>query len=222
MENAINKYWSLRLEACKETLIANQFGAYIANDFNEAKQLVLNKIIPKSNTKTFGYAGSLTVEKTGILDTLRNNPQFEVIETFDKPAKNREEVMERARHALLADMFITGTNAITETGILVNLDMWGNRVGAIAYGPKNVIIIVGRNKLVPDLEEAMKRVKNFAAPVNAIRHDMHRPRKTPCVVTSFCNDCNNDWRICNVWVIVEKSFPKGRINVVLVNEDLGF
>lgn len=84
----------------------------------------------------------------GMLDAIRSNPELEVVETFGKPSKNREEVMERARHALLVDMFITGTNAITETGILVNLDMWGNRVGAMAYGPKNVIVVAGCNKLV--------------------------------------------------------------------------
>ncbi|MHC4458139.1 MAG: lactate utilization protein [Planctomycetota bacterium] len=221
MENYVRKYWKFRLEFCNKALISNHFDAYVVKDSVEAKQIVLNKIIPESGAKTFSYAGSLTVEKMGILDAIRSNPELEVVETFGKPSKNREEVMERARHALLVDMFITGTNAITETGILVNLDMWGNRVGAMAYGPKDVIVVAGRNKLVSDLEEAMHRIKNYAAPVNAIRHDMNSPRKTPCVSTSFCKECKGEWRICNVWVINEKSFPKGRIKIVLVNEDLG-
>jgi L-lactate utilization protein LutB len=222
MKEAIDKYWNFRLTECKKALEKNNFEAYIAETSAEAKQIVLERIIPGSGAETFGYAGSLTVEGLGILDALRNDPEVKVVETFGVPSKDREEVMERARHALIVDVFITGTNAITETGILVNLDMWGNRVGAMAYGPKNVLIITGRNKLVPDLQEAMDRIKNYAAPVNAIRHDMKRPRKTPCVTTSYCGDCEGDWRICNTWVINEKSFPKGRIKVVLINEDLGY
>ena len=113
---------------------------------------------------------------------------------------------------------ITGTNALTETGKLVNLDMIGNRVAAITFGPRSVVILVGRNKIVPDVEEATFRVKNYAAPVNAMRLD----KKTPCAETSYCHDCKSPERICNSWSIVEKSFPKGRIKVVLINEDLGF
>jgi hypothetical protein len=203
-------------------LEANNFETHIVDNSTQAKQIVLEKIIPQSGAKTFSYAGSITVDQSGILDTIRKIPDLEIIESFGYPAKTREEKMEQCRHALIVDMFITGTNAVTETGILVNLDMWGNRVGALAYGPKNVVIITGRNKLVPDLEAAMLRVKNYAAPVNAIRHDMHRSRKTPCVMKSYCAECKNEWRICNTWVINEKSFPKGRIKVILINEDLGF
>ncbi len=92
-----------------------------------------------------------------------------------------------------------------------------NRVAAIAFGPRYVVIVVGRNKIVPDLEEAMLRVKNFAAPANAMRLD----KKTPCVKTSRCEECKSPDRICNTWTITEKSFPKGRIKIVLINADLG-
>jgi hypothetical protein len=129
-----------------------------------------------------------------------------------------DEMIELRRKSLLVDLFITGTNALTETGKLVNLDMIGNRVAAIAFGPKSVVILAGRNKIVPDIEEATFRVKNYAAPVNAMRLD----KKTPCAETSFCHDCKSPDRICNSWTIVEKSFPKGRIKVILINEDLGF
>ena len=220
MKEAVDTYWEKRLDTCKSALIANRFDAYIAEDTLEAKRIILEKIIPQSNAKTISYAGSLTVVKTGILDAVRDTPELEVVETFRKK-QSREEMMNAARYALLVDMFITGSNAVTETGILVNLDMWGNRVGALAYGPQNVIVITGRNKLVPDLEQAMLRIKNYAAPVNAIRHHMNHPRETPCVNTAYCDDCSGDWRICNVWTIHEKSFPEGRIKVILVNEDLG-
>jgi L-lactate utilization protein LutB len=127
------------------------------------------------------------------------------------------DMLERRRRALLVDLFITGTNAVTETGKLVNLDMIGNRVAGITFGPKHVIVIVGRNKIVPDIEDAMLRIKNFAAPANSMRLD----KKTPCVKTSMCEECRSIDRICNNWTITEKSFPKGRIKVVLINEDLG-
>lgn len=222
MEKAIDKYWTLRLEQCKKALESNNFDAYTAENAEAAKRIVLGQIIPDSGAKIFGYGGSLTVEIVGILDDIRKNPELSVIETYHGPPAEREEIMERARHALLVDMFITGTNAVTESGMLVNLDMWGNRVGAMAYGPKNVVMVTGRNKLVPSLEDAMSRIKEYAAPVNAIRHDMNRPRNTPCVRTGFCADCSSEWRICNTWVINEKSFPPKRIKVVLINEDLGF
>ena len=139
-----------------------------------------------------------------------------MLDTFDKkiPA---EEMLERRRQALLVDLFITGTNAVTETGQLVNLDMIGNRIGALTFGPKWVIVLVGRNKIAADLDEAMFRVKNYAAPVNSMRLD----KKTPCVKTSYCEECKSPDRICNTWTITEKSFPKGRVKVVLINEDLG-
>jgi hypothetical protein len=126
-------------------------------------------------------------------------------------------MLERRRRSLLVDLFITGTNAVTETGKLVNLDMTGNRVAGITFGPRNVIILAGRNKVVPDIEDAMQRIKNYAAPANAMRLD----KKTPCVKTSICEECRSLDRICNTWTITEKSFPKGRIKIVLINEDLG-
>jgi len=96
--------------------------------------------------------------------------------------------------------------------------MYGNRIAAITFGPKNVVILVGRNKIVPDVKEAMFRIKNYAAPINAMRLD----KKTPCVKTSCCEDCKSPDRICNTWTITEKSFPRGRVKVVLINEDMGF
>ena len=125
--------------------------------------------------------------------------------------------MERRRKAILADLFFTGTNALVKSGMLVNLDMIGNRVGGITFGPKYVVIMVGRNKIVQNLDEAMKRIKNIAAPQNANRHS----QKTPCVKTSYCVDCKSPDRICNIWTIHEKSYPKGRIKVILINRDLG-
>jgi len=95
--------------------------------------------------------------------------------------------------------------------------MQGNRVAGITFGPRNVIILAGRNKVVPDIEDAMMRVKNYVAPANAMRLNM----KTPCVKTSICEECRSPDRICNTWTITEKSLPKARIKIVLINENLG-
>ncbi len=220
MENPIAKYWKLKLEKCQMALESNNFEVFLANDRIQAKEIVLKKIIPSTCAKSISYGGSGTLQETGLLEALRNDPDFEFLETLHHNG-SYEEIWENCRQALLVDLFIAGTNAITETGILINLDMWGNRVGAITFGPKYVIILVGRNKIVSDLESGMFRVKNYAAPLNAIRHDLDHGKRTPCVKTSYCIDCKSPDRICNTWTITEKSYPKGRIKVVLINDDLG-
>jgi hypothetical protein len=159
----------------------------------------------------------MTLHQTGILDEIKKNQTISLIETFAKDVP-REELLERRRKALLVDLFFTGTNAVTEAGQLVNLDMVGNRVGAITYGPRYVVLLIGRNKIVGNLDEAMTRIRSYAAPLNAIRHEGW---KTPCRKTSYCMDCNSPDRICNTWVITEKSFPKKRIKIILINQDCG-
>jgi hypothetical protein len=158
----------------------------------------------------------MTFIATGLYNAIKENSDLIVLDAFDKHITG-EEKLELRRQSLLVDLFITGANAITEMGQLVNLDMIGNRIGGITFGPKHVIILVGRNKIVHDLEAAMNRIKNYVAPTNAMRLDM----KTPCVKTSHCEECKSPERICNTWTITEKSFPKGRVKVVLINEDLG-
>ncbi|MFC1494221.1 lactate utilization protein [Thermodesulfobacteriota bacterium] len=217
MEKPAELYWSLRMEEVKVALEKNYFEAFIAGDTEAAKDLVENEIIPGIKPESISWGGSKTFMATGIYDSLKNSKNYEIIDTYDRKRFTPEEVAERRRQALLTDLFITGTNAVTESGHLVNLDMIGNRVGAITYGPKNVLILVGRNKIVADLDDAMYRIKNYAAPVNAMRLDM----KTPCVKSGRCADCKSSTRICNVWTISEKSFPKGRIKVVIINQDLG-
>ena len=217
MDNSIKKYWKKRLETCRKSLESNNFGAYLANDRKDAKRIVMEDILPGIRVKSVSWGDSLTFYATEILDEMRRNPDINVLETFAENVP-REEIIERRRQALLTDLFFTGSNAVTETGKLVNLDMIGNRTGAITFGPLNVIIFAGRNKIVSDVETAMSRIKSYTAPVNAIRHP---DLKTPCQKTAYCMDCKSPDRICNSWTITEKSFPKGRIKIVLINEDLG-
>jgi L-lactate utilization protein LutB len=216
MEKPIEHYWQKRLADVKEALEANNFEVFVVEDASAAKQVVLEEILPKAEAKSVSCGGSLTHNATGLLDALKGREEIEVLDVFDKALSDAER-MELRRRSLLVDLYITGTNAVTEEGQLVNLDMFGNRVAAITFGPKEVVILVGRNKIVAELEDAMFRVKNFAAPANAMRLD----KKTPCVKTSYCDECSSPERICNYWTITEKAFPKGRIKVVLINADLG-
>ncbi len=217
MDKPIENYWKIRLEDLKKSLEENNFEVFLVNNSSEAKAIVLKEILPKTGAKSVSWGGSFTFIKTGLYHDIKNNPDLEVTDVYDKNLSDKEK-NKLQRRALLVDLFITGTNAVTETGSLVNLDMYGNRVAGITFGPKHVVILVGRNKIVPDLESAMFRIKNYAAPVNTMRLDM----KTPCARTSCCEDCKSPDRICNTWTITEKSFPKGRIKIVLINEDLGF
>lgn len=217
MDNPMENYWQKRLEYVKEQFENNHFEVYVAETCEKARALVLDVILPKIEAKSISWGGSATFVQTGLYDALKTAWGMEILDTYDKRF-SAEEGLERRRRSLLSDVFITGTNAITEEGELVNLDMIGNRVAAITFGPKHVIILVGRNKIVADRDDAMFRIKNYAAPVNTMRLE----KKTPCAQTSFCQDCKSPERICNTWVITEKCFPKKRIKLILINEDLGF
>jgi len=216
MDKPITNYWEKRLTDLKAALESNNFDVFIADNKDEAYKIVLDDIMPPLKAKTISWGGSMTFKATGLYKDLKNNAEFKVLDTFDEKIP-QDEKNELRRQSLLVDLFITGTNAITETGQLVNLDMIGNRIGALTFGPKWVILLVGRNKIAADLDEAMFRVKNYVAPVNSMRLD----KKTPCVKTSYCEECKSPDRICNTWTITEKSFPKDRVKVVLINEDLG-
>ncbi|MBN2123113.1 MAG: lactate utilization protein [Deltaproteobacteria bacterium] len=216
MEKPVENYWKIRLADIKRVLEENNFEVYIAEDTGAARRIVEEEILPKMGARSVSWGGSMTFMATGLYDALKTSKDLEVVDAYDRSG-GREEMMERRRRSLLVDLFITGTNAVTETGTLVNLDMIGNRIGGITFGPKNVILLVGRNKIVSDLDEAMLRIRNYVAPANAMRLDM----KTPCVKTSYCEECKSPDRICNTWTITEKCFPKGRIKIVLINQDLG-
>ena len=217
MDNPRQDFWKTKLEETGQALTKNNFKVFIAEDAAAAGTLVSETIIPQLAPSSISWGGSLTFTTLGLYDQLKERSDLKILDTYDKslsPAEGRE----RRRQALLVDLFITGTNAITQSGQLVNLDMIGNRVAALAYGPKQVLILAGRNKIVPDLESAVDRIKDYAAPVNTRRLG----KKTPCAKTTTCQDCSSPERICNTWIITEKSFPKERINIVLINEELGF
>jgi hypothetical protein len=217
MKNPAEFYWSQRIETCQAALEKNAFEVYTAPSRDDVRKRILEDIFPRLNFDSVSWGDSMSMLSTGILPEVEKMPNVRLIKTFEEGVP-REEIIERRRQALLVDVFFTGSNAITESGKLVNLDMVGNRIAGLMFGPRNVIVVAGRNKIVRGVAEAMARVKNYAAPLNAIRHPGW---KTPCVKTSCCMDCKTPDRICNTWVITEKSYPKGRIKIILVKEDLG-
>ena len=216
MDKPIETYWQVRFVELKSELEDNNFEVYLANNTAEARRIVLEEILPKTGPKSVSWGGSMTFLATGLYEAIKEDSGIEILDTFEK-GLSPEEKAELRRQALLVDLFITGTNAITESGQLDNLDMIANRIGGITFGPKSVVIMAGRNKVVPDLEEAMARIKEYVAPINAARLGM----KTPCAKTFYCEECKSPQRICNTWAIMEKSLPKGRVKIVLINEDLG-
>lgn len=206
-----------RLKKTIKSLKLNGFDVWFANNLLEAQQLFWEIIFNVVKPGQVSWGDSITLELTGVIDKLRKTDSIQLIETFGEHLTWREQIYNRKK-ALSCDMFLTGTNAVTTKGQLVNLDMVGNRVAGIAFGPRNVVVFIGVNKIVESIDEAMVRVKTIAAPLNAKRHT---DIKTPCQATGKCVDCNNRQRICNTWTITEKSYPAGRIKVILINEELG-
>lgn len=196
----------------------NHFEVFLASDLKAAKEIFEKKILDKLDLSTVSYADSITMKSTGVLDMLRAKTDIDFIDTFDRNDSWREQINQRKR-ALTVDLFLTGTNALTEAGQLVNLDMIGNRVSALSFGPRYVVLFIGKNKLVADLNAAFERIKTISAPLNAKRHtDLN----LPCQKTGTCHNCNSPQRICNTWTITEKSYPKNRIKIILIDEESGY
>lgn len=199
-----------------KSLENNGFEVWKVGSIGDGANLFFNEIMPKLNPKTVSYADSMTVNSAGIISRLKLNKEINLIDIMDENMSWKEQIGAR-KAALQVDLFITGTNAVTAKGYLVNLDMIGNRIAGITFGPRNVLIMIGINKITSDLEAAMKRVKEIA-PINARRHPA---LKVPCIKGGKCVDCNSPYRICNTWMITEKSYPKGRIKIILIDEEVG-
>lgn len=205
------------VETTIKNLQLNHFEVFPAQNIREAQQIFLQDLLPALHPETVSWGDSETLKATGILEILEKNPEITLIRTFG-PGMSRKQKFYRRRLALQADLFLTGSNAITRKGQLVNLDMMGNRIGGITFGPKQVVLFVGINKIVEDLEAAMHHIRSWTAPQNILRHEGFN---TPCRKTGTCMDCRSPFRICNTWAITEKSFPPGRIKIILIYEKLG-
>jgi L-lactate utilization protein LutB len=208
-----------RIQALVEKLNQNNISALYVRDRREAFDRVM-AMIPEG--ATVGFGDSLTLRQIGLVDALEEGNY-----TFLNPWKPGTSVAENIRlkkRALTSDVFLTGTNALTLDGKIVNVDGHGNRVAAMLFGPDKVIIVVGVNKIVENLGQALQRIRDVAAPLNVKRHPDFDPTP-PCGITGECSDCASPWRICNKTVIIEREFANKRydpvMTVVIVGEALG-
>ena len=217
MHPKLTQFHKARLVQAAKALQKNNFAAHVVDTAQEAKKLVVETLIPGLKPQSVSFGGSMTIVDSGLYEAVKALPGVKIFDTYDYSLPPAD-MIELRRQALLCDLFLTSTNAVTEQGALVNLDGSGNRVASLTFGPKKVIVLAGRNKLCSDEFSAMERIRDIAAPVNAARLS----KKTPCVATSRCEDCPSPERICNTWTITVKSAPKERTTVILINEDLGF
>ncbi|WP_317854324.1 lactate utilization protein [Chakrabartyella piscis] len=188
------------------------FEAYYCKTSAEAMEKAF-ALIPEGSSVSWG--GSVTIREMGLTDAFHAK-NYKVVDR--DLAKDADEKFELQRQALMVDCYVTSTNAITEDGVLVNIDGVGNRVAAMSFGPKNVVVIVGMNKVEKTAEDALTRVRTYAAPVNSMRF----MGKTPCAVDGVCHNCKSPESICNQMLITRNCRPAKRIKVILVGEELGF
>ncbi len=194
-----------------EALKKRHFEAYYVSNKEEALTKAL-EIIPSNHS--IGWGGSMSVDQIGLKQQLEKRGNVLIDRDKAKSAEERNEIMIKI---LSCDTFLMSSNAITENGELFNIDGAANRVAALCFGPKSVVIIAGMNKVVQDMDAAYKRVRGFSAPANAQRFDIN----TPCKITGECGDCISTQCICNQFVTTRNCKPEGRIKVILVGEDLG-
>ena len=209
MDENITKRNTLLAQKVMKGLKSRNMTGYYALSRDEARDIALS-LIPEGSCVTMG--GAMSVHEICLVDTLKDgNYRF-----IDRDAYDDQ------RAAMLmaydADVFLSSANAITEDGVLINIDGNANRVSAIAQGPRKVIFVVGMNKVCGDVDSAMKRARNVAAPINAQRFGL----STPCAKTGSCMNCKSPDTICCQFLITRFSRHADRIHVILVNDNLGF
>lgn len=212
-DDSFSKRSALLAPKLIKALESRKFEAYYCKNAQEAADKALS-LIPAGSTVSWG--GSVTLRQIGLLDHV-NSGGYGVIDR-DR-ANSPEERIELMRKALLSDVYLTSVNAVSEDGILVNVDNLGNRVAALTFGPKSVIVVAGMNKVCKTADDAEVRARTYAAPVNAARLSL---KETPCAVTGSCADCKTDECICSTVVKTRMCKIAGRIKVILVGEPLGY
>jgi L-lactate utilization protein LutB len=205
--------WQLELRAkkCVEALKKNGFDAEYLPAAAQVRERVLREC---GKAESIGFGGSMTVAELGIYDALRNGGK----QLFDHGRVPAAEKAKARLGQLTCDLFLTGTNAVTLTGVLVNLDMNGNRTNAMTFGPKKIVVVAGGQKVVADVADAIRRIKTTVAPRNTKRLNL----KTPCAASGFCEDCDSPQRICRVYSMIERKPPNSDITVLLCGEPMGF
>jgi L-lactate utilization protein LutB len=213
MDNNLKSIMDKRIKRTMDNLEKNNMEAFYAEDASKVIEIV-DTLVKGGETVSVG--GSMTLFETGVIDYLKSG-RFNYLDRYEAGLSS-EGVKEVFRKAFSADAYFTSSNAVTENGELYNVDGTGNRVASMIYGPDKVIVIAGINKIVIDSDAAIERVRNIAAPANAVRLN----RKTPCVSTGYCMDCSSPERICNSYALIGRQGAKGRIKVIIVGSDLGY
>lgn len=210
-----NEKWVIdqKINRTMENLQKNNMEAYLVKDEKDLMEK-LKSLIKEGSTVSVG--GSMTLFETGIIDFLRNG-KYNFMDRY-KDGITPVELKDIYRKTFLCDCYITSSNAVTESGELYNIDGNGNRVAAMIYGPDQVIVIIGANKIVSNLNAAIERVKYNSAPANTKRLNLN----TPCTKVGYCVDCKSDGRICNDYVLIKRENVKGRVKVIILNKDLGY
>ncbi len=209
MDNAIKTVMDKRVEKVIKNLEKRNMKGYHIRNKDELFDL-LCELVPDGSTVSNG--GSMTLNDLGVFDWLRSR---DGITYFDRANDDPRKCMVAAFDC---DVYFTGTNAVTEDGELYNVDGNGNRVAAMIYGPKSVVVVIGTNKIVTDIDSAVDRVKKIAAPANTVRLSS----ATPCAKTGECMNCNSPSRICCNFVVMSNQRVKDRIKVIIMDESLGF
>jgi DNA-binding CsgD family transcriptional regulator len=209
------KEWWVEEKAKKtiEKLEAHDFKALYVKNRQEAVKEIWKHVTPNQR---IGAGGSVTIRELGILEQLE--AKGHTLYNHWRPGLSKENVLEIRKSQMTSDLFLSSVNAVTMNGELVNIDGVGNRVNSINFGPGKVILVAGYNKIVEDVQEAIKRIKNVAAPINAKRLNID----VPCAKVGKCVDCNSPNRICRVVVIHERKPSLTDILIILVGEELGF
>lgn len=207
--------WSYeqKCEKAVESLGKNGFTAVFCKTGQDACNYIIKEA---ENVGSVGFGGSLSIVDLKVADRIREMGKELLVHSV--PGLSLEERLAIMRRQLTCDLFLTGANAVTLSGVIVNIDASGNRVASMFFGPKKVIVVVGRNKLVEgDTAAAIKRVKDWASPPNAKRLNY----KTPCAKTGFCSDCNSPDRICRITTVIDRKPRMTDLRVLVVNEDMG-
>jgi len=212
MADPKQKYYEKRGQILVKNLRSRHFDAYYCADKAAALEKAL-ELIPKG--ASVGWGGAVSAQQIGLIDAIRTG-DYKAIDRDVLPTA--EQKVAAQKQCLTADVFLTGANALSLNGEMVNIDGTGNRVAAIVYGPDSVIVVAGMNKVVDTLEDAVTRARTIAAPINKQRF----PNTTPCEVTGTCADCKSEGCICNQILITRHCRPIGRIKFIIVGEELGF
>ena len=196
-----------------EVLEKNGFSAFYCKNGEEASEFIMSNV---HKGDKIGFGGSMTVKKLGIQEKVKS--MGGIVLDHGDPTLSADEKMKTMRGELLCDVFLCSSNAVTLEGELVNIDGAGNRVAAMSFGPKKVIVVVGINKICKNEASALERLKQIGAPMNNKRLNM----PNPCTKTGICSDCKSDTRICRIYSIIKRKPMGADFSVLVIGEDFGF